>query len=318
MELDFIATLQDVAVLFSLIVIGFIAGRVGLITEKGQKDITQLTLNITMPATIFMAMQLPMNKERLHTSFIIIGLMILIYAFMFTFGGLVSKRLPLTPGQKDIFQTATLLSNTSFMGYPIVGSLLGDEALFYAVVGAGFIFEVVSWSVGVYLTGRHGTETTEFNWKKIVFSPGVLSILVGLVFFAFQIHLSFNVAGHEIYAIEKVLRTLAPATSPLAMIIIGLILSRSNIQEALQNKVLYLASAIKLLIVPTIVTFALKAFGFSGPTLVIPVIMIAMPTASYVAMFSANAGNDSKFASQLVFMSSLLSIITIPLITLLF
>lgn len=318
MELDFIATLQDVAVLFSLIVIGFIAGRVGLITEKGQKDITQLTLNITMPATIFMAMQLPMNKERLHTSFIIIGLMILIYAFMFTFGGLVSKHLPLTPGQKDIFQTATLLSNTSFMGYPIVGSLLGDEALFYAVVGAGFIFEVVSWSVGVYLTGRHGTEATEFNWKKIVFSPGVLSILVGLVFFAFQIPLSFNVAGHEIYAIEKVLRTLAPATSPLAMIIIGLILSRSNIQEALQNKVLYLASAIKLLIVPTIVTLALKAFGFSGPTLVIPVIMIAMPTASYVAMFSANAGNDSKFASQLVFMSSLLSIITIPLITLLF
>lgn len=310
MQIDFFLTLEKVAVLFLLIVIGFIAGRANLISEKGQKDITQLVLYITMPATIFSAMQLEMNAERLSTSFTILGVMIFCYIVMFVVGIVVSRRLPLSDGRKDIFQTALLLSNTSFMGYPIIQSLLGPEALFYAVVGAGFIFEIVSWSLGVYLISRNGTESAGFNWKKVVFSPGILSILVGLIFFAFQLNVP--------EPIHSVIQTMSPATSPLAMIVIGLMLSRSNIQEALKNKVLYLAAILKLLVVPVIITLALKAVGISGPALVIPVMMISMPTASYVAMFSNNYGNDANFASQIVFLSSLLSMISIPLITLLF
>lgn len=310
MQIDFFLTLEKVAVLFLLIVIGFIAGKLKLISEQGQKDITQLVLYVTMPATIFSAMQLEMSQERLNTAFLVLGVMVFCYIIMFIVGFISSKHLPLTKGQKDIFQTALLLSNTSFMGYPIVQSLLGQEALFYAVVGAGFIFETVSWSLGVYLISRNGSESAGFNWKKVVFSPGILSIVVGLIFFGFQ----WSVPE----PINSVINMMSPATSPLAMIVIGLMLSRSNLKEAFQNKFIYLASALKLLVVPIIITLALKAFGISGPALVIPVIMISMPTATYVAMFSGNYGNDSKFASQIVFMTSLLSMITIPIVTLLF
>ncbi|CAM4205909.1 AEC family transporter [Paenibacillus macerans] len=310
MQIDFFLTLQKVFVLFLLIVIGFIAGRVNLISEKGQKDITQLVLYITMPATIFSAMQLEMNQERLNTSFVILGVLIFCYVVMFIAGFLVSRRLSLSKGQKDIFQTALLLSNTSFMGYPIILSLLGPDALFYAVVGAGFIFEIVSWSVGVYLISRNGSETTGFNWKKVLFSPGILSIIIGLIFFIFQ----WSVPE----PLNSVIDTMSPATSPLAMIVIGLMLSRSNINEAFKNKYLYIAAAFKLLIVPFIITMVLKLFGLTGPALVIPAMMISMPTASYVAMFSNNYGNDAKFASQIVFLSSLMSMISIPIITLLF
>lgn len=310
MQIDFFLTLQKVAVLFLLIVIGFVAGRMNLISEKGQKDITQLVLYITMPATIFSAMQLEMSTERLNTSFTILGVMVFCYMVMYLAGILVSRRLPLSEGRKDIFQTSLLLSNTSFMGYPIILSLLGPDALFYAVVGAGFIFEVVSWSLGVYLISRNGTESAGFNWKKVVFSPGILSIIVGLVFFVTQ----WSVPE----PFHSVIQTMSPATSPLAMIVIGLMLSRSNIQEALKNKFLYLSAVLKLFIVPVVITLVLKAVGFSGPALVIPVMMISMPTASYVAMFSANYGNDAKFASQIVFLSSLMSMISIPVITLLF
>ena len=310
MQIDFFLTLEKVAVLFLLIVIGFIAGKLKLISEQGQKDITQLVLYVTMPATIFSAMQLEMSQERLNTAFLVLGVMVFCYIIMFVVGFISSKRLPLTKGQKDIFQTALLLSNTSFMGYPIIQSLLGQEALFYAVVGAGFIFETVSWSLGVYLISRNGSESAGFNWKKVVFSPGILSIVVGLIFFGFQWSMP--------EPINSVINMMSPATSPLAMIVIGLMLSRSNLKEALQNKFIYLASALKLLVVPMIITLTLKAFGISGPALVIPVIMISMPTATYVAMFSGNYGNDSKFASQIVFMTSLLSMITIPIVTLLF
>lgn len=251
MQIDFFLTLEKVAVLFLLIVIGFIAGKLKLISEQGQKDITQLVLYVTMPATIFSAMQLEMSQERLNTAFLVLGVMVFCYIIMFIVGFISSKRLPLTKGQKDIFQTALLLSNTSFMGYPIVQSLLGQEALFYAVVGAGFIFETVSWSLGVYLISRNGSESAGFNWKKVVFSPGILSIVVGLIFFGFQ----WSVPE----PINSVINMMSPATSPLAMIVIGLMLSRSNLKEAFQNKFIYLASALKLLVVPIIITLALKS-----------------------------------------------------------
>lgn len=183
MQIDFFLTLQKVAVLFILIVIGFIAGRSNIISEKGQKDITHLVLYITMPTSIFSAMQMEMNPDLFRTSFNILGIMIISYLFIFCIGLIITRTLPLKNNQKDIFQTALLLSNTSFMGYPIIKNLLGPEALFYAVVGAGFVFEVVSWSLGVYLISRNGTESAGFNWKKVVFSPGILSIVIGLLFF---------------------------------------------------------------------------------------------------------------------------------------
>lgn len=310
MQLDFFLTLQRVLVLFLLIVIGYIAGKVGLISSKGQKDITNLVLYITMPATIFSAMQLEFNIERIQRVGVVFVITLFCYLLMFVVGILVSKRMNISPAQQDVVRTSLLLSNTSFMGYPMVLSLLGEEALFYAVIGTGFIFEVVSWSLGVYLIGRRGEGKTNFNLKKIIFSPGILSIVVGLIFFfgQFQVIEPFN----------SVINSLSPATSPLAMIVVGLILSRSNIKEAFVNKNLYVISAVKLLLVPLIIVFGLKVIGFTGFELVIPAIMLSTPTASYVAMFAQNYNNNPKFASEIVFMTSLLSIITIPIVTLFF
>ncbi|MBP1904611.1 putative permease [Paenibacillus turicensis] len=308
MQIDFFLTLQKVSVLFLLIVIGFVAGRLNLISEKGQKDITQLVLYITMPATIFSAMQLKMSEERLNTSFTIVGIMIFCYFFMFTVGWLLSRKLALSNDKKDVILTALLLSNTSFMGYPIIQSLLGKEALFYAVIGAGFIFEIVSWSFGVFFISRNGTGTATFDLKKVLISPGILAILFGLVFFAFQLPVP--------EPLDSVIHIVSPATSPLAMIVIGLMLSRSNIMEAFKNKYLYLTAFFKLLFVPLILTFVLKSIGLTGPSLIIPILAVSMPTASYVAMFSGNYGNDAKFASQIVFVSSLMSMISIPIVTL--
>lgn len=312
MQLDFFLTLQKVLVLFLLIVIGFIAGRTNIISEKGQKDITNLVLQITMPATIFSAMQLEFNLDRIERSLTIIVITVVCYTLMFIMGLLVTRQLDLPQSDKDLMRAALLLSNTSFMGYPMVKSLLGDEALFYAVIGTGFIFEIVSWSLGIYLIGRNGqsSDAMEFNWKNIVFSPGVLSIMVGLIFFIGQLTVP--------EPFHSVIETLSPATSPLAMIVVGLILSRSNIAEAFSNKYLYIVSAVKLLVIPIIIVTVLKLLGFESMELIIPTIMLSMPTASYVAMFANRYNNNPKFASQMVFMTSLLSIITIPIITLFF
>lgn len=310
MTIDFLLTIQKVSALFMLIMLGFFAGKIQIISPKGQQDMTRLVIHITMPATIFSAMQLEMNPDRLKTSFVIFGILLCCYAFIFFFGQYISSKIPINKGQQDILQAALLLSNTSFMGYPIIQSLLGQEALFYAVVGAGFIFEVVAWSLGVYIISRSGSQIIGLNWRKIILSPGILSTVIGLVFFVFQLSVP--------NPLNNVIESLAPMTSPLAMIIIGVMLSRCDIKSVFSNKYLYTASILKLLIIPILILSTLKILGFSGPTLVIPVMMLSMPSATYVAMFSANFDNDAEFASQIIFMSSLLSMITIPIITLLF
>lgn len=308
MELNFFATLQRVLVLFLLIVIGFAAGRTGLVSEKGQSDLTNLVLYVTMPATIFKAMQLPFERERIQTALQIIAIMLLVYAFMYLVGRLYTHFLSASPADKDLIRAALLLSNTSFMGYPMVQSLLGEEALFYAVVGAGFLFELVSWSLGIYLVSRRG-KGTGFNWKKVVFSPGILAALAGLVFFVGQWPL--------IPPLQSVIDSLAPATSPLAMMVVGLMLSRSNVRDCFANKPVYGICLVKLLVIPLSLVLALRLCGLDGPRLVIPTLMVSTPTASYVAMFAGNADNNPLLASQIVFMTSLFSILTIPLISLL-
>ena len=309
-EFDFFLTLQKVLVLFLLIVIGFIAGRRNLISKQGQKDLTNVVLYITMPATIFVAMQLEFTWERIQTAQSILIITVVCYLFIFILGKLLTSWMKVDLAKKDLIHTALLLSNTSFMGYPIIQSLLGNQALFYAVIGTGIVFEVVSWTLGLYLIGRNSDTQSDINLRKIILSPGILATAFGLIFFLGQRSVPEPV--------HSVLHSLSPATSPLAMIVVGLILSRSNVSEVFKNKSLYFISLIKLLLVPITIVSVLKLLGVSGMNLVIPTMMLSTPTASYVAMFAANTENNPKLASQIVFMTSLLSIITIPVITLFF
>src|SRR5699024_12247922 len=101
------------------------------------------------------------------------------------------------------------------------------------------------------------------------------------------------------------------------MLLICILLSRSNTKECVTSIRLYIIALVRLLIFPLLIFFVLSLLGFSDMEIVIPVIMLGMPTAAYVAMFAANVDNDANLASQIVFVSSLLSLITIPILVML-
>ncbi|MDO4789055.1 MAG: AEC family transporter [Johnsonella sp.] len=305
--MDFLSTLQNVSILFSLILIGYIIGKLKFISPAGQKEITKLVLYVTMPATIIMAMQVPFSRDKADNILSLIIIMICCYIGLLSISFLVSFFFKVKSNQKDIYRVAMVLSNTSFMGYPVVLALLGQDALFYAVICAGFIFELVSWTFGTYTIGRHCNNSSfKTSLKKAILNPGVLSILIGGGLFL------ANLSIPE--PISSTMNMLSRATSPIAMIVVGLILSNSKIGDAFTNRNIYVVCAFKLLINPLLISLCLKLFGFSGIRLILPVVVLSMPTAAYVAMFSDNLGNDKDLAGQIVFICSLLSLITIPLI----
>lgn len=303
--MDFFLTLQNVSVLFTLIVIGYLVGKINWITASGQKEITKLVLNVTMPATIILAMQVPFSLERIQNILTLLAIMLACYIFMYLLGLVVSRFLPGDLGQKDIFHMGMLLSNTSFMGYPIVLALIGEDALFYAVICGGFLFEIVSWTLGIHVIGRN-VSGNKGGLKNAILNPGVLSIFIGGILF-----LTNTKIPEPLFS---TMNLLSRATSPLAMLVVGLILSRSNIRKAIKDWRIYVASIVKLLVNPLVILFVLKLLNFGGIFIIIPVMLLSMPTAAYVAMFSDNLGNDKSLASQLVFVCSLLSLITIPII----
>lgn len=304
--MDFFVTLQNVSVLFLLIVVGFIAGKANIISLSGQKELSNFVLKVTMPATIILALQLEYTKERFMTATTIIVIISVAYIGMIGFSKLFRKMYDLDEAGGDIAEVGMVLPNTSFMGYPIVLSLLGQEALFYAVLGTGLIFEIVAWTYGAYMVSRSTGDDFKKNIvRNILLSPGIISITIGFLLFILSIKIP--------EPINTTMGLLSGATSPLAMIVVGILLSRSKIKESLINKKLYVISIIKLLVYPLALFFALKLIGMEGMQLIIPVIMISTPTAAYVAIFAGNADNNTKLASQIVFVSSLLSLITIPI-----
>lgn len=308
--MNFLLTLQNVSVLFLLILVGYIVGKSNIITIVGQRELSSLVLKVTMPATIILALQMEYTPERLMIAFKIIGIVILAYIGMIILSIFISRIFNVNDGQRNVIQIALILPNTSFMGYPIVLSILGGKALFFAVLGVGLVFEITSWTYGIYTICK----TTEFDFRKnlaknIIFSPGILSIAIGFLFFILLIKIP--------EPIHTTMKMLGQATSPLAMIVVGILLSRSNIMECLTTVRLYIIALTRLLVFPLLILMILKTFGFTGMEIIIPVVMLSMPTAAYVAMFSENVGNDTNLASQVIFISSLLSLITIPIMVML-
>src|SRR5699024_857679 len=227
--MDFLLTLQNVSVLFLLIVVGYIVGKVGIITEKGQRELSDLVLKVTMPATIILALQLEYTQERFNTALRIMAIVAVSYIVMIILSKLIARIYNVNEGQRDIIEVGSLLPNTSFMGYPIVLSILGGEALFFAVLGSGLIFEVVAWTYGVFTISKNADQDVETNLvKDILLSPGILAIIIGFILFMFSITIP--------EPLSSTMGLLSQATSPLAMVVVGILLSRSNIKECVSDR----------------------------------------------------------------------------------
>lgn len=304
----FLAAFQSVSVLFMLIIIGMIVGKKGLVSESSQSDITNLVLYVTLPTTIIRSMIRDISPEAVTNILYGIVIITISYAVLYIIAGIISRRYSkATSAQKDVLLIGSLQGNISFMGYPVILSVFGEEVLFYAAICHGFIFELLSWSFAISILERNtNIESKKIDFKKIFSRPSIIAVLIGLVFFTTQIK------PHPVFM--RVIDMISSATSPLAMMLVGFMLSRVDIKTAFKNHYIYVASILKLLIFPVII-YALVYFLPISDTLTKTIVIeFAMPTAAYTAIQSSSVKNDSQLASSLIFISSLFSVLTLPII----
>ncbi|HWQ73455.1 MAG TPA: AEC family transporter, partial [Desulfitobacteriaceae bacterium] len=167
-------------------------------------------------------------------------------------------------------------------------------------------YNILTYTLGEMLF----TDNKDFKaFKKSLINPGNIAVLIGLLLFIFSIKLP--------YQIQATLDTIGGTTTPLSMLIVGSMLAEIEVKELFKGFELYYGSFIRLVAVPLLVYGFLKIIGVSGMDLGIPVLIAAMPAAANSVIFATRYGGDSEFASRMIFITTVLSAITIPLILLL-
>lgn len=295
----------QVLVLFILILVGYIARKRNLLDEHTTSKLSSLTMSIFLPAMIIDSMQIDYSPEMVDR----IVKLLVISIVMYTFSFLIAYCLKfIFKSSKDIgiYQYIVMFSNVGFMGYPVVEAVLGKEAVFYtAIFNLPFNFFVIT--IGTYFLSK-GKNNYSFSIKSFI-NPVIISIFIGLVIFIFSIELPIF--------INKPITMLGNITTPLSMLVIGSMLCASSATECFFNKKLYFVSFIRLILLPVAIYLLLRGQINDSLLLSIPIVISSMPAAANTAIMASEYDVNATLASQAVFLTTLFSIITIPLISML-
>lgn len=292
---------QQVAILYLIVAVGFIADRIGIFKQTTAKLSNDLLFYVITPVVIVQSfLNMEFNKET-------ISLFLLAFVCMFT--TLVVGIFIVIPFfRKDkenssIYKYAVSYGNMGYMALPLCQSLLGSEGVFYCSAGV-VAFNILSFVHGIWLM-KKGTENDEgFKIKTIILNPGVLSVAVGLPLFISGIELPEIINGAVTH--------IANLNTPLAMIFLGTYIANSDLKAMFKQKQNYLVALLKLLVLPAIMFAIFKLIGLSGTIITACMISASVPSATNTVMFAEKYGKDTGVASTVVAFCSLLSVLTIP------
>ena len=295
--MDYKLIVNLVFIMFFLVLIGFLIRKLGILNPVLNKGLSDFLLYVTLPFSIITSFNIPFSRTMLYNA----GIVLLISLMVHFFAIFISKFrfLKYPPNANKVLRTATIFSNCGFMGFPILYGIYGTQGIFY---GSFYVltFNILIWTVGVMIfTGQK-----KVGALKQTLNPAVLAVVVGLFFFTFSIKLPTPV--------YKTLEMVGSMTTPLSMIIIGSLLSELKISKVFTGFSIFYVSGIRLLILPLIVIFFSTLFGVKGIVLGVPALATAMPVGALVAIFAEKHGADALLASRAVFLSTFLSVFTIP------
>ena len=291
----------NVVSLFLIILAGVYGIKRKFVNEEIQKGLTKILINITLPLLIINSFSVEFDdsmKSNIGKAFL--------YSFIFLIvGGIVSKifLIPIKDKEKKkVLQFANVFSNCGFVGFPIVSSIYGAEGVVYTAIFNMF-FNIFVWSYGVAL---YSDKLDKSSIKKVIINPGIVAVYIGLPIMLFDIHVPAY--------LSKSISTIGNMTTPLSMIIIGCILTQVNIKDAFKDWIVYYESIIRLIIIPITIFVIAKLIKDDSILMKTIIVLQAMPAGTMASIMAENLDKDSRFAAIIIFVTTLLSIGSFPLI----
>ena len=294
---------NQILLMFGLMLVGVIIGRSHFMRPQTSSDLTNILIYIISPCLIINAFQQDYSPARIRLFILaLIGIGIL-YVIEIICSKLIFNHV----SDKNISRIATygsVYSNAGFMGIPLISALFGSTGVFYGVVSLA-AFNISNWTHGVSLFERED-ESEAKNISKILLNPNIIAIVLGLVMFISSLRLPST--------INQVVKYVGSINTPLSMIVIGNSLANIKFSRQMLEKHLWLSILLRNLIYPAIGIVILKLLGVTGTAFYTTVIMAACPVAGLVVLFTLQSENDPAPAISLMSLSTLLCLVTIPLI----
>ena len=291
--------------LFFLVVLGYVLGRLGYLGSDFDRQLSRLVINVTCPALILSS---AMTGELPDRRFILPLLLVSIVTYAVLTG--VAWVLPrfLTRRREDegVVGFALMFGNVGFMGYPVVASIFGHEAVFYAAV-LNVVNTFAVFTVGtVLITGRSEVSEKRFQ-KKVLYSTPMLAAYLTMLIVALRID---NIPEFVCQPLTMV----GNITVPAALLIVGSSMSQLSLRTMLGSTTVYLTSLFRLLLLPLGIYGLTRLLGFADFIVSINTVVVAMPVATYGTILCLKYGRDTTVMTEVTFITTLLSMLTIPLL----
>ncbi len=306
--------ITQIFILAVVVVIGAIAAKAKVFTSESKDVLSKVIFNISLPMMLFTNFfRLDATPRLIANSITVLALSGFVIFFLLLVGWITVRVFRMEGSEAAVFKAHSMFGNTIFLGFPLITALYGYEGLLYASMFQ-LVSTIIMWTVGVIVLS-HGNGT---SWKKSllkVLNPNTIATLAGLVLFLFSFKLP--------QILLKPMTELGAANTWLSMLYIGAMLAFSNVGSLLKKRSLYLVSFNRLVLCPAflIIIFYLVGAraGLSADKLVSSVIILeaSMPCMATVVIMAREFGSDDRLAVGNVFVSTIFSILTLPIVVLL-
>lgn len=307
----FFIALSTMLSLFLCMGVGYIGAKKKIISDDSINHLNNLLINVTMPFMFLDILNIKLTPElmliapkSILSGFLYIFILYFITIFIFKFFRVKSSK-------EGIYIYSLIFTNVGFIGIPLVTNVLDKSSVVFTAL-LNIPFNMLAFILAFWILNPNKDE--KIDYKQIFLSPVIIAMFIGLMLLFSQLIIPFSFGDNRLpYFMSYSISLIGGITSPLAMIIVGASLEHVKFKKIFTNLKLHIFSILSLIITPLIIFFILNTLSNDLQIINICTLMTALPSAMISVVLAKNFGLDYVLASEIVFMSTLYSIITIPI-----
>lgn len=298
------AIIETVISLFIIILVGVYAGKKQIIDKNLNKGLTDVLIKIALPFMIVSSFIFTYDKGIKEN---------VIKTFAYSFSAYILVAIisyillcPIKGDKKTVLHFANIFTNTGYIGFPILNSIYGPEGVIYGSIFNMF-FVIFLWTYGIVLfRGDFNKHELKDEIKKIVLNPSIIAVFLGIIIMIFDIQINSSI----LYSINAI----GGITGALSMLIIGVILSGIKLKPFVKDFSIYYGVLVKLIIIPFLLYLISLPFIPASKAINSVIIMTAMPASAMTSILAESFNREKEYAAVIVSITTLLSLITVPII----
>lgn len=293
------ALIRQLVILFVIAFLGYGAVKIGLLPKNTNKVLSDLVINVSNPCTVLCSVLTGTRVLTHREVWILVGVAFCLHLFLILLAQVLVPLLGVPPAERNTYRYMTVFGNMSFLGFPVISALFGQEALFPAAIF------VLMFQIFCYTYGSNLFQKGAFRLKAIV-NPMILSTVVAFLIYMLELPVP--------ELAQKVLTTVSGITSPAAMLALGCALAAVPLGWVIRQWRTMIFALLRLTLVPLITWCLCKPWMANELMLGVTVALTAMPVATNTTLMAARYEKDEALAASGVAISTLLCVVTMPLV----